>query len=200
MKGCLGRIFKFLAALVIAVLLYHFGVIDFVKNKISEYNSGKEERIIENTRDIVDLSNIDEEYKINKNLNFMKNRMITAEHKATGQKMIMVESAKGDLLTKEDIKGEGLSEKIDNLISKSKNNVLKFDKPEIIKKGEFFGINQTIPYARFKAGVSNLPFKEIEGIIGVAEVNNGENLIIISYNQNEKYSQIITDAFYGRVK
>ena len=42
--------------------------------------------------------------------------------------------------------------------------------------------------------------KDVEGILGVAELENGKNLIIISVNEKGKYSQIIADAFYKQVK
>ncbi|MBQ8886318.1 MAG: hypothetical protein IJY61_01275 [Candidatus Gastranaerophilales bacterium] len=48
--------------------------------------------------------------------------------------------------------------------------------------------------------VSNLPIKDVEGIVGVAELEGGKNLIIISVNEKGKYSQIITDGFYNKVK
>ena len=34
----------------------------------------------------------------------------------------------------------------------------------------------------------------------VAELENGKNLIVLSANEKGKYSQIITDAFYKKVK
>lgn len=199
MKGCLGLIFKIIILVLVIAGLQQLGIIDFVKNKVDDYNGTKNERITEKNKDILDLSQIDEEYDLNKNLNFMNNRMITAEHRATGQKMIMIEMSKSDLLTRDDIKGDGLEEKINDIFNKSQNKFLKFDKPQIIKKGEFYGIGQKIPYAKFKSGFS-LPLKEIEGIIGVATLKDGKNLTVISYNQDGKYSQIITDAFYNKVK
>ena len=57
-----------------------------------------------------------------------------------------------------------------------------------------------IPYVKVSAQISNLPMKDIEGILGVAELENGKNLIVISVNEKGKYSQIIADAFYKQVK
>lgn len=196
MKGCLSLGFKILIVVLVFFGLAHLGVVDFVKDKIDKTPGTN----LSGAKEFVDLSNIDEEYKINKNLSFFKSKVITAEHKATGQKMIMIESAKDNMLTKDDVKGDGLKEKIDDIINKSQNKFVKIEKPEIIKKGEFYGIGQQIPYARFKAGVQNLPFNEIEGIIGVATLQDGKNITVISYNQKDKYSQIITDAFYSSVK
>ena len=37
-------------------------------------------------------------------------------------------------------------------------------------------------------------------LVGVAELENGKNLIVISVNEKGKYSQIIADGFYSKVK
>ena len=126
--------------------------------------------------------------------------MIIAQHNATDQKMIMIEPKDETILTKEDINSEKLQEKIDGIINKYKYQVVKFDKIEVNKQGEMEGLDQKIPYAKVKAEISNLPIKDIEGIVGVAELENGKNLIVISVNEKGKYSQIITDAFYKKVK
>lgn len=200
MKGCLSFIIKTIIAVLVFFGLLHLGVIDFIKTKINEHKTTEQSQILDKTKDIVDLSNIDSEYNIEKNVKILKNRMIIADHNATGQKMIMIEPRNGDILTKEDIKDDKLQGKIDKIVSQYKYQLVKFDKLEVSKKGEFTGINQKIPYAKVNAQISNLPIKEMEGIVGVAELDNGKNLIVISVNQKGKYSQIITEAFYKKVK
>lgn len=202
MKGCLSFIIKTIIAVLVFFGLLHLGVIDFIKDKIEEYKgeTSSQEKMIDNTKDVVDLSQIEEEYTIDKNLKILKNRMIIAEHNASGQKMIMIEPKDETFLTKEDIKGGDIQEKIDVLVNKYKYKVVKFDKVEVTKHGSFEGIEQSIPYVKVVAQVSNLPVKDMEGIVGVAELTNGKNLIVISVNEKGKYSQIITDAFYKKVK
>ena len=199
MKGCLGIIIKTLIAVLVFFGLVHLGVVDFVKDKISEHSSWQEQGFDE-VKDIVNLDEIDSEYTIDKDLKILKNRMIIAEHNATGQKMIMIEPRNEDILTKEDITADNIQQKIDDIINKYKYQVVKFDRVEVTKHGEFEGLNQEIPYVKVNAEISNLPIKGYEGILGVAELDNGKNLIIVSVNQNGKYSQIITDAFYAKVK
>jgi len=201
MKGCLSFIIKTIIAILVFFGLLHLGVIDFIKDKIAEMDSPQaQEKIIEKAKDVIDLSAIDDEYTIDKNLKILKNRMIIAEHNATGQKMIMIEPNNESLLTKDDIKSENLEEKIHTLLNKYKYQLVKFDKVSVSKKGELTGIGQKIPYAKVKAEISNLPMKDVEGIVGVAELKDGKNLIVISVNEKGKYSQIITDAFYKQVK
>ena len=200
MKGCFSLIIKTVIAVLVFFGLLHLGVIDFIKDKINESKSPSQEQMLEKTKDIIDLSNIDDEYTIDKNLKVLKNRMIIADHNASGQKMIMIEPAKEDILTKEDIKSDNLQAKIENAINKYKYKPVKFDKIEVSKKGSLTGINQDIPYAKITAEIANLPIKDIEGIVGVAQLKNGKNLIIISINEKGKYSQIIANTFYGQVK
>lgn len=202
MKGCLSFIIKTIIAVLVFFGLLHLGVIDFIKEKIEEYKSDttKQEKMVDKTKDVVDLSEIEEEYSIDKNLNLLGNRMIVAEHDATSQKMIMIEPKKENILTKEDIQSEDIQEKINTLVDKYKYKLVKFDKIEVKKTGELNALNQTIPYIKVVAVVSSLPVKDMEGIVGVAELENGKNLIVMSVNEKDKYSQIITDAFYKKVK
>ncbi|MBQ9245436.1 hypothetical protein IJ182_04115 [bacterium] len=199
MKGCLGIIIKTVIAVLVFFGLVHLGAVDFIKDKISEHQSAQEQQEQEE-KDIVDLSEINDEYTIDKDLKILKNRMIIAEHNATGQKMIMVEPRNEDILTQEDINADNIQQKIDDIINKYKYQVVKFDRVEVTKHGEFKGLNQTIPYVKINAEISNLPIKGYEGILGVAKLDNGKNLIIVSVNQNGKYSQIINNAFYEKVK
>lgn len=200
MKGCLSSIFKLIIAVLVFFGLVHLGVIDFVKEKIQERQDTKQERMIDKTKDVIDLSEIDEEYTINKNLKLLKNRMITAEHKATGQKFVMIEPKNENILTKEDIKNDDLQKKLEEAATKYKYQLVKFNKIEVTKRGEMKALDQKIPYANITVEISNLPIKDANGIIGVAELEDGKNMIIISVNEKGKYSQIITDGFYKKVK
>lgn len=202
MKGCLSFIIKTVIAVLVFFGLLHLGVIDFIKDKIDEYRneSSSQEKMIEETKDVIDLSAIDDEYTIDKNLKILKNRMIVAEHNATGQKMIMIEPRNENILTKEDVKSEEIQQKIEAALQKYKYQPVKFEEIKITKKGEMQGVGQKVPYAKVSASISNLPMKDVEGIVGVAELENGKNLIVISVNEKGKYSQIIANEFYKQVK
>ncbi len=200
MKGCLSFIIKTVIAVLVFFGLLHLGVIDYVKDKINENKNPSQDKMIEKTKDILDFSAIGEEYSIDKNMKLLKNRMIIAEHNASGQKMIMIVPKDEAILTKEDIKSDKLQEKINEAINKYKYKVVRIDKAEVVKRGEFKGIEQQIPYTRINAVISSLPVKDMDGILGVAELKDGKNLIVISINEKGKYSQIITEAFYGQVK
>lgn len=200
MKGCLTFIIKTVIAVFVFFGLVHLGVVDYIKEKINEKTNPPQEKIVDKAKDIVDLSEIDDEYSLERSMKFLKNAMIIAEHNATGQKMIMIEPRKEDFFTKDDIKSEKVEEKLKNAATKYKHQFIKFDKIEVTKHGEMNGLGQKIPYAKAEVEISNLPVKDMVGIIGVAELPSGKNLLIISVNEKGKYSQIITDGFYKKVK
>ena len=201
MKGCLSLIIKTIIAILVFFGLLHLGVIDFIKDKIREYSDAPtQEQMIEKTKDVIDLSEIDEEYTIDKNLKIFQNRMIVADHNASGQKMVMIEPKYIDILTQEDIKSEDIEQKIKNSISKYKYQPIKFEKIEVVQRGEMAALGQQIPYVKVRVRASNLPIKEMEGVVGVAQLKDGKNLIVGSVNEKGKYSQIVADAFYKQVK
>lgn len=200
MKGCLSFIIKTIIAVLVFFGLLHLGVIDFIKDKIDEHKTVSKEETIKETKDIIDLSQINDEYSVVRNLNILKNRMIIAEHNASGQKMIMIEPKNENFFTKEDVKSEDFEQKLTDIASKYKYKVGKIDKIKVLQKGELKSLEQEIPYAKVEVEISNLPVKDMHGIIGVAELDNNKNLIVISVNEKNKYSQIITDAFYAQVK
>ena len=57
-----------------------------------------------------------------------------------------------------------------------------------------------VPYVKFSARVKKLPIGEISGIISVAKDSNGKDRVLISANQANKYSQLITNEFFKEVK
>ena len=198
MKGCLSLIIKTLIAICVFFGLKYLGIIDFIQDKIDTWQGTSQERMLDKTKDIVDLSQIDSEYSIDKSLKILKCRMIIAQHNGTGQRMAILEPLNENMLTKEDIQNGEIYEKVKKMTKKYK--VIKFDKIEITKTDRFYGIEQTIPYAKVEAKIANLPISDFEGIVGAAELKNGMNIIVFAFNEKNKYSQIITEAFFRKVK
>ena len=126
--------------------------------------------------------------------------MIIAEHEATGQKMLIVEPSKANILTAEDITSPNLQEKLNNIATKKQYKFIKLEKLEVTQQSTMQGINQKIPYAKVTAEISNLPIDALEGIIGTAKTKDGKDIIVVSISEKGKYSQIITEAFYNKVK
>ena len=57
-----------------------------------------------------------------------------------------------------------------------------------------------IPYVKFEARVKKLPIGDIGGIVSVANTKNGETRLLISANEKNKYSQLISDEFFRKIK
>jgi len=200
MKGCLSLIIKIIIAVLVFFGLKYLGVIDFIQEKTGAgINSALENRS-GLLKQALDLSGISSEYTIEKNIKILKTGVISVQHNASGQRIIIIEPNNEDTLSKQDIIEGGIKEKLSDFSEKYTKNLLQFKNIQTLEQGQFQGAGQDIPFVKIEAEISNLPLKDIEGIIGVLELKGGKNLIIISFNEKNKYSQIITDAFFKDVK
>ena len=124
---------------------------------------------------------------------------VVAEHKASGQKMVVVDTAKKNILTPQDIKADNAEERIKKAISKVKYQSAALEEFHVTEKGTMTSYGQEIPYVKFRAKIKKLPIGEISGIISVVE-DDGNDKILVSINQGEKYSQLISNEFFKEIK
>lgn len=197
MKGSIGCLLKIAALVLIYFGLVHLGIIDFIKDK---YFAPSREQVIENSKNIVDLSDVDKEYKLDKNLNFAGNKVVIAEHKSTKQKFVVTKLKKNDTLTLEDFENGRANEKITDFANKFKYKMVKVENFKITDEGYMDIGGEERPYLRFEADAVNLPMKKIDGIVSITQDEKGENRIMISINNDDKYSQIISNAFFEKLK
>ena len=124
-------------------------------------------------------------------------------HAKTAQKeyeMVLVESREGIPLTKEDFQTKEVDTKLKDLASKIQYQFIRIEDLEITQRGNINALGQQVPYVKFKAQTVNLPFAEIQGIIGATTDKNGKNKMILAINDSKKYSQIITQEFFKDAK
>lgn len=202
--GCLKNIIK-LIILVLAVIGFtSLGGWDFLKEKLPLlFEKPSQEALLEKSKSIADFSNISEEYEIDKTADIMGFKAVLAEHKASGQKLAVLNPGKKELLTKKDFNGDAIKKKLSDLNEKFSYQFIRLENLEIKSRGSFSAFGQTVPYARFEADVVNLPVSKIQGMIAVAEFKDGEdmnNKILLAANESDKYSQIITEQFFNKVK
>ena len=57
-----------------------------------------------------------------------------------------------------------------------------------------------VPYVKFEARVKKLPIGDIGGIVSVAQTKAGEERLLISVSEKNKYSQLISDEFFKKIK
>lgn len=197
MKGPIGCLVKIIIIVLVYFGLVYLGVTDFIKDK---FFSSSREQIVEKSKEIVDLSDVDEEYKLDRNLDVGGNRIVIAEHKTTKQKFVVAKLKNNDALTPEDFETDKAEEKITKFANKFNYKMVRVENFKITEKGEIDISGEEKPYIKFEADTVNLPMKKIDGIVTITQDENGENRIMVSVNGDDKYSQIISRAFFEKLK
>ena len=198
--GCLRNLIR---AIIIALAIIGFlslGGKEWVMKYTSQWFNPSQETILERAKKVGDFSGINEEFELEKAAGMFGYNAVVAEHKASGQKLIVVDSNKKPLLTKEDLQSENIEEKLKDVISKVKYQAISIDELQVTKRGNMNSYGKTCPFVRFNAKVSKLPIGDISGIISVAETKDGESRLLLSANERSKYSQLISEEFFKNVK
>lgn len=198
--GCLKN---FINAIILTLAIIGFisiGGKDLVVKYIGPYFKHSQESMLEKAKKVGDFSGINEEFEIERAAGIMGYNAVVAEHKASGQKLVVVDSGNKQLITAEDLKSDAAEQKIKTAIGKFKNQSASIEDFKVTKRGTMNAFGKTAPYVKFEAKVSKLPFGDIAGIISVVENSNGEPRVLLSANENSKYSQLISDEFFKQVK
>lgn len=198
--GCLRNLIR---AIIIALAVVGFlslGGKEWVMQYTSKWFNPSQETILERAKKVGDFSGINEEFELEKAAGMFGYNAVVAEHKASGQKLIVVDSNKKPLLTKEDLQSENIESKLKDVISKVRYQAISIDELHVTKRGSMNSYGKTCPYVRFNAKVSKLPIGDISGIISVAETKDGESRLLLSANERSKYSQLISEEFFKNVK
>ncbi|MCM1265725.1 MAG: hypothetical protein NC200_05955 [Candidatus Gastranaerophilales bacterium] len=198
------RFFKNIVNTIIIILaavglmaLYKQNAFDNITEKALNLFSADKEKT---TEQVGDFSNVNEEFSIGTAVNVLGYKTVVAEHSTSGQKMIIVDSGKKKLLTKDDIKDDGVKVKLEDLCKKFKYQSSTVENIEIIDKGYMDAYGQKVPYVKFNAKVSKLPMSNISGVISVVDEDAKNQRLIVSINDKKHYSQLITSEFYKNVK
>ena len=173
--GCLKNVTRSIFLTVVAVGFIAFGGQKWINEGINNFLHPTHDVILERAKKVGDFSKIDKEFEIEKAAGIMGYNAVVAEHKASGQKMVVVDTAKKKILTPQDIKA-------------------------VTEKGTMTTYGQKVPYAKFRAKIKKLPIGEISGIVSVVEDEKGNDKILVSINQGEKYSQLISNEFFKVIK
>ena len=159
-----------------------------------------QERAAENAKKIGDFSKLNEEFQIDNAVNLAGYKAVMAEHKASGQKMIIVDSGDKPLLTQNDIKSSEVDKKLKNLADKFKYQAITVKDIKITSRGEMNVYGKQVPYAKFEAQVTKLPFSDISGVVASVTTSDGSQKLALAMSEKNKYSQLITNEFYKGVK
>lgn len=198
--GCLKNVTRSIFLTVVAVGFIAFGGQKWINDAINNFLHPTHDVILERAQKVGDFSKIDKEFEIEKAAGIMGYNAVVAEHKASGQKMVVVDTAKKKILTPQDIKANDVEDRLKKAISKVKYQSVALEEFHVTEKGTMKSYGQEIPYVKFRAKVKKLPIGEISGIISVVEDEKGNDKILVSVNQGEKYSQLISNEFFKVIK
>ncbi|MBO5434342.1 hypothetical protein J6A31_00775 [bacterium] len=198
--GCLKNIF---IAIILAFAFIGFmsvGGGKLVTNLVKNYLNPPQETLAKRAEKVGNFSEINEEFEIEKAAGMLGYNGVIAEHKASGQKLIVVDTNNKPILTAEDIKSDEIEQKLIALTQKIKYQTFQVDELKITKRGIINSYGKDSPYIKFEAKAKKLPIGEVAGIISVTETINGEQRLLISANEKKRYSQLISDEFFKSIK
>ncbi len=158
-----------------------------------------QEHVLEGAKKIGNFSGLNEEFQIDNSVNLVGYKAVIAEHKASGQKMVIVDSGKKPLLTQNDIKSDKVDKKLNDLADKFKYQAVTVQDIKITDRGTMKVYGKDVPYAKFEAHVTKLPFKDVAGVVASVTTSDGSEKLAFSISEKKKYSQLITNEFYRGV-
>lgn len=153
----------------------------------------------ESVKKIGDFSKINEEFIIDNTMSLAGYKAVIAEHKASGQKMVILDSGKKPILTKEDIRSQNIDNTLKDVSKKINYKGVKVQEVTVTNRGTMEMYGQTVPYAKFDAKVTRLPFSDISGIVASVKTSDGNEKLALSLSEKKRYSQLITNEFYKGV-
>lgn len=198
--GCLKNILRAIILTLAVVGFMALGGKELISGLINNYFNPPKDTMLERAQKVGDFSKINDEFEIERAAGIMGYNAVVAEHKASGQKMFVVDSGDKDILTADDIKSDNAEEKLYKAISKIKYQAVSVEDLKVTKHGTMHSYGKDVPYVKFEARVKKLPIGDIGGIISVAETKDGESRLLISANEKSKYSQLISDEFFKKIK
>ena len=198
--GCLKN---FLRAIIITLAVVGFMAIggkDLIGGYLHDIFNPSKDEMLEKAKKVGDFSHINDEFELEKAPGILGYNAVVAEHKASGQKMFVVDSGNKQILTADDIKSDNVEEKLYKAVSKIKYQAISVDDLKVTKHGTMHSYGKEVPYVKFEARVKKLPIGDVGGIVSVAETKDGKPRLLISANEKNKYSQLISDEFFKKVK
>ena len=199
----MGCIKKFFRAIIIALAIIGFlsiGGKECVGMLIDKYVHKSPQTMIERARKVGDFSEINEEFEIEKANGMLGYNGVLAEHKASGQKMIVVDDSKKPIFTQADIESGDIETKLKESLGRVKYQSIGLEDFEITKHGTMYSYGKTVPYARFNARISRFPVGAMSGVVAVVNTDSDEDRILISVNEKAKYSQLLAEEFFKKIK
>ena len=159
-----------------------------------------QEHALEGAKKIGNFSGLNEEFQIDNSVNLVGYKAVIAEHKASGQKMVIVDSGKKPLLTQNDIKSDKVDKKLNDLADKFKYQAVTVQDIKITDRGTMKVYGKDVPYAKFEAHVTKLPFKDDAGVVASVQLQMAlKSLHFLSEKRTNTPSLLLTN-FTGELQ
>lgn len=198
--GCLKNVTRAVVLTLAVIGFMSLGGKELVGGLLHNYFNPSQDKMLEKAKKVGDFSQINDEFEIEKAAGLMGYNAVIAEHKASGQKMFVVDSKDKIILTSDDIKSDNVESKIQEALKKVKYQAISVDNLHVTKHGIMSSYGKEIPYVKFEAKVKKLPVGDIGGIVSVVKGSDGNNKLLVSANEKNKYSQLISDEFFRKIK
>lgn len=198
--GCLRNIIRAIILTLAIVGFMSLGGKELVNGWFGNWMNPSKDVMLERAKKVGDFSAINDEFEIEKAAGIMGYNAVVAEHKATGQKMLVLDSGAKPILTADDITSPDVENKLRNAVKKVKYQAVSIDNLEVTKRGTIHSFGNSAPYVKFEARIKKLPIGDVAGIISVVKNSNGEDRLIVSATEKDKYSQLIAEEFFKKVK
>jgi hypothetical protein len=195
--GCLKKLINSIILFLAIVGFVSIGGNDFVQKVWKDYKIHHSESVEKKATKFGDFSKIGDEFEISKAASLFGYKGVVAEHKSSGQKMMILDTKNNDLITSDDIKNDKVEQKIEQLTKKFR--AVKIQDLKIGNKGTMVVYGKSVPYVKFSAKISKVPFGEVDGMISSYSTEN-EHRLLVSINEKNKYSQLISQEFYKNIK
>ena len=153
----------------------------------------------ESIKKIGDFSKMNEEFIIDNTMSIAGYKAVIAEHKASGQKMVILDSGKKPILTRNDIKSPDFDGTLKEVSKKINYKGVKVQDIKVVSRGTMEVYGQSVPYAKFDAHVTRLPFSDVSGTVASVKTSDGNEKLALSLSEKKRYSQLITNEFYKGV-
>ena len=198
--GCLKNIVKAVILTLAVIGFMSLGGKEMLTGWLGNWLNPSQDVMLERAKKVGDFSAINEEFEIERAAGIMGYNAVVAEHKASGQKLIVVDSGAKPIITAEDIKSDNVEEKLQNSIRKIKYQAISVNDLSVTKRGNIVSYGKSVPYVRFEAKVKKLPIGDVAGMISVVKDSKGEDRILVSVSEKDKYSQLISEEFFKQVE
>jgi len=198
--GCLRNIIRAIILTLAIIGFLSIGGKELVTGWLKTWLNPSQETMIERAQKVGDFSKINEEFEIEKAAGIMGYNAVVAEHKASGQKMLVVDSGTKSLISAEDLKSENIEEKLQNAIKKIKYNAISVENLSVTKQGYINSYGKNAPYVKFEAKIKKFPVGEVSGILSVVKDSQGQEKLLISVSEKDKYSHLISEEFFKNIK